>query len=64
MVNLCKKKDINLKQVHLQIILTDVTKFCSIFHEVLAFQQNTARKQEVSHYNLILLKFFFHFDNC
>ena len=31
------------------------TKFCSAFQEILAFQENRARKQEVGQYNLILL---------
>ena len=46
---------INLKQLHLQIILTE---FCSEFHEILAFRQNRACKQEVGHCDLILLYIF------
>ena len=37
-----------------------MTKFCSTFHEILTFKQNRARKQEVGHYDLILLKIFYH----
>ena len=54
MVNLCKKGDINLNQLHLHIILK-VTKFCSTFHEILAFYQKRARKQEIGHCDLMLL---------
>ena len=36
-----------------------MTKFCSAFHEILAFKQNKARKQEVGHCDLILLYIFF-----
>ena len=36
-----------------------MTKFCSAFHEVLAFRQNRASKQEVGHCDLILLIDFF-----
>ena len=35
-----------------------MTKFCSTFHEILAFKQNTARKQEVGHCDLIIDFFF------
>ena len=40
-----------------------MTKFCSAFHEILAFRQSRAYKQEVGHCDLILLWIFFHFDN-
>ena len=36
-----------------------MTKFCSTFHEILAFKQNNALKQEVGHCDLILLWIFF-----
>ena len=38
-----------------------MTKFCSIFHEILAFKQNRARKQREVHCDLILLQMFFFF---
>ena len=50
-----KKNDINLIQLHLQIILIEHDKFCSAFHETLAFTQNRAHKQEVGDCDLILL---------
>ena len=50
-----KKGNINLKPIHLQIILIELTKFCSAYHEILAFRQNRAREQEVGHCDLILL---------
>ena len=40
---------INLKPLHLQIILTDMPKFCSTLQEILASRQNRAHKQEVGH---------------
>ena len=40
-----------------------MTKFCSAFHKILAFRQNRAHKPEVDPCDLILLQFFFHFDN-
>ena len=36
-----------------------MTKFCSVFLEILAFRQNRASKQEVGHCDLILPKIFF-----
>ena len=36
-----------------------MTKFCSAFHEILAFKQIRARKQEVGHCGLILHHIFF-----
>ena len=36
-----------------------MTKFCSAFHEILAFRQNRACKQELGHCDLILLQIFF-----
>ena len=36
-----------------------MTKFCYAFHEILAFKQNRARKQEVGHYDLMPLRIFF-----
>ena len=57
--SICEKSDINLKQLHLQIILTQQTKFYSAFHEILALKQNKAGKQEVGNCDLILLLIFF-----
>ena len=45
------KKSDKFKTIHLQIILIE---FCSAFHEILAFKQNRACKQETGHYDLIL----------
>ena len=44
----------------MQITLIE-PKFCSAFHEILAFRQkkNRAHKQEVGHCDLILLQIFF-----
>ena len=36
-----------------------MTKFCSAFHEILAFRQNRERQQEVGQCDLILLYMFF-----
>ena len=48
--SICVKSDINLKQLYLQIILIERDyKFHSAFHEILAFRQNRAHKQEVGH---------------
>ena len=40
-----------------------MTKFCSAFHEILAFWLNRTRKQEIDHYGLGLTQFYFHSDN-
>ena len=53
--SVCEKRDINLKEVHLQIILIERDKFLFTFHEILVFKQNRAHKQEVGHCDLILL---------
>ena len=38
-------RHIKLTGLHLQIILRNGTKFCSAFHEILAFRQNRACTQ-------------------
>ena len=55
--SVCVKSDINLKQLHLQIIL--IERDCSTFHKILAFKQNRDRKQEVGHCDLFLVWIFF-----